>query len=188
MDVYRTLDELSTTPMRIIRIKSAPNREGEVLQHCQKWLVEKKSLNNTTSESNHGQAAVNNFRSHASEFLGLGHFSHHASIKTNITWCTLSVVLGKVGNLHSSNGKEDLDVSGKSNRANGTKDISVGELVPWNVDSSFLDEHTDNGQHADTSVLEFRPASVFQVNLDIGTGMNKMLMRSRANTRNKSNA
>jgi hypothetical protein len=43
------------------------------------------------------------------------------------------------------------------------------------VDACFLNNHTNNSKHADTTMLDFSPTSVVQVSLDIGTAsINKL--------------
>ena len=134
----------------------------------QKRLVEQKSLNNSSSESNHGETSVNNFLLHADLLLIIAQLGHQTSVKTDIPGSTISIVLVEVHGFKDTNEKENLEVSGETNRGDGAERISVGELSTGKVQSSFLDDHTDNSEHADTSVLDLSPTSVVQVGLDIG--------------------
>jgi hypothetical protein len=111
---------------------------------------------------------MDNFLGSALFSLLRGHLGHHATVKANVTWFALAVVLLKVGEFDGSNTKEDLDVSGETNRLDGAKNISVGELVAWEVDTGLLNNHTNNSKHADAAVLELSPACVLQISLDIG--------------------
>jgi hypothetical protein len=141
----------------------------------QEGLVEKKRLNDCAGERNHGKAAMDNLLLLAFRLLFWGKLRQNISSPTDITWCTISVVLVEVGSLNNSNCKQDLKVSRETNRADGAKGIGAGELITREMDACFLNNHTDNSKHADTAMLEFSPSSVVQVGLDIGTASIKKL-------------
>jgi hypothetical protein len=130
-------------------------------------LSEKKSLNNRASESNHSKTAMDNLLRLTSLDLFGGHLLQQATIKPEVARFTFTIVLVKGSKFETSNGKEDLDIGTKSNRVDGTKDVSVGEGVTRHMDASLLDNDTNNGEHANAAMLDFSPTSVFQVRLDI---------------------
>ena len=149
------------------------NRPREDLHLTQKWLVEEKSLDDGTSQSDHGETAVDNFLGPALENLFRGHILQHASVNTKVSRFSFAVVFGKGGTFNSTDNEECLSVSGQANGADGTKDIRVGELFTREVDSSLLDKDTADGEHANTAVLEFCPTSILQVGLDIRTAVER---------------
>jgi hypothetical protein len=130
-------------------------------------LSEKKSLNNRASESNHGETAVNDLlRLAGLDLFGI-HLLQQTTIKVEVTRFTFTVVLVKGSKLDTSNGEEDLHIGTKSNRIDGTKDVSVGESITRHMDASLLDNDTNHGEHANAAVLDFSPTSIFQIRLDI---------------------
>lgn len=136
-------------------------------------LVEEKSLHDCSSESDHGKTAVNDFGFLAERLLCVSQGGPALSFPSDFTWCGIIVVLIEVDSLNNTDGHENLDVSSESNRVDGSKNISVGELVTWDVEPRLLGNHTDKGKHADAAVLQFGPTSVVQVCLDIRTEKSK---------------
>lgn len=135
---------------------------------AQKRGFEKESLDKSTSKGDHRETSVDDLLHLAFLDLVGGQLLEQTSIKTDVSGCTITVVLHEVGALKDTNEKEDLKVSGETNRADGTKGIGVGELGSRKVDSGFLDDQTNDGEHADASVLDLGPTGVVQVGLDIG--------------------
>jgi hypothetical protein len=135
---------------------------------AQKRLFEKESLDKSTGKGDHREASVDDLLHVAFLDLVGGQLLEQTSIKADVSGRTITVVLHEVGSLKDSNEKEDLKVSGETNRANGTKGVGVGELGSRKVDSGLLGDHTNNGEHADASVFDLGPTGVVQVGLDIG--------------------
>jgi len=128
---------------------------------------EQQSVDHGTSESNHRKTAMNDFG-----FLAVGnligrHVLQLTSIETQVTWFTFSVVHVEGGKLNGSHTEEDLDIDTESHLRDGSKDITVGVGVTGQVDSTLLDERTEEGEHADASVLNFGPTSIFEVGLNV---------------------
>ena len=110
---------------------------------------------------------MHNFLGLSLENLFWGHALQQTSIDANVTRFAVIVVLHEVNSFDGADNKEGLGVTSQSNRANGAEDVGVGELFTREVDSRLLNNDATNGKHADTSVLEFGPASILQVGLDI---------------------
>jgi hypothetical protein len=133
-------------------------------EHLESQLSKEKVLNRSSSNGNHGKAAVNDFR-----FLSLGQgiwrqlAEEIRAVPSQITWFTITVVLVEGGKFDGSHTQENLDIDGETSRGRGTEWIGVDVRVTRKVDSSGLDDHTDNGKHGDASVLEFGPTSVVEV-------------------------
>lgn len=133
----------------------------------QKRLSVQKGLNNGAGEGDHGKTAVDNFLflTVPLEFLtGSGPAGWFPS---DLTGLSFSVVKVEGGGLNNSNGHENLNVSGESNTGDSSEDVSVGELVSWDVESCLLGNNSAKGKHAHTSVLQFSPTSILQVSLDV---------------------
>jgi hypothetical protein len=127
-------------------------------------------LNSSSSNGNHGKAAVNDFR-----FLSLGQAiwrqlaDEIRAVPSQITWLSITVVHVEGGKLNGSHTKENLDIDGETDSGWGTEWIGVDVRVTRKVDSCGLDDHTDNGKHGDASVLEFGPTSVVEVGCVLGS-------------------
>mmetsp|Transcript_105947 Transcript_105947/g.304617 ORF Transcript_105947/g.304617 Transcript_105947/m.304617 type:complete len:219 (-) Transcript_105947:77-733(-) len=132
-----------------------------------KGLAEKKSLNNGTSKGNHGKAAMDNFLLLANLLLIRRQLVKLITSPSKVTGCSITIVLLEIHCLNNTNGEENLQVSSETNRARSTKDVSVCELFTRNVKSSLLNQNSNNGKHADTTMLDFRPTSIVQVSLNI---------------------
>mmetsp|Transcript_30353 Transcript_30353/g.66725 ORF Transcript_30353/g.66725 Transcript_30353/m.66725 type:complete len:218 (+) Transcript_30353:279-932(+) len=133
----------------------------------QKRLVEKKSLNDGTKDGDHGKTAVHNL-------LGLGLLDKGGILtiksvraEANVTRLALAVVLVEVGKLDDTNGEKDLEVSDKTDGADGLDGIPSSELITGKVGAVLLPDHTDDGKHGGTAVFELCPASVLKVGLDL---------------------
>jgi hypothetical protein len=130
---------------------------------------EKEGLHHGTDKGNHSQAAVNDFLFLTVCDLFGSHLAEQTSVQTEVTGFTLTVVHVESGSFGNSNCHENLDIGTKANRGNSTKDIRVGEGFTGEVNTGLLGDDSANGEHAHAAMLQFSPASVFQISLDIGT-------------------
>ena len=97
-----------------------------------------------------------------------GHVAQHLFCSpSKVTGFALSVVLVESGDLDGTHKEEDLKVGGPANSSGGTEDIGVSVGLSGEVDACLLDKDSNNGKHADTSVLQFGPTSVLQVGLNV---------------------
>ena len=142
-------------------------------REIQKLSVEGKRVERGTEEGNHGKTSVDDFLFMPPfKFLGAHVFGQTNEVPSDVSGGALAVVLVEVSKLNAGNGQEDLEVSSKANLGNSGKRIGLGKLISWYVPSRvkrtvFLSQHTEDGQHADTSVFDFGPLSVLQVSLDL---------------------
>ncbi len=150
----------------------------------QKGLVEEKNLDHGTGEGSHGEASVDDFLLLAHSLLFGGELGQYLSPPTNVAGDAISVMLVKRGGLYHTNEEEDLDVGSPSDRFDRTKDIRVGVRFTGPVNASLLSDDPTNGKHANTAVLDFRPTSVVEVGLDVGTTGGKQYQQYQQQQRN----
>ena len=77
------------------------------------------------------------------------------------------VVFVEVGGLDDSDCEKDLDVDTPSNRLDRTENICVCVSITGEVDAGLLHQHTYDGEHTNTSVLDFGPTSISEIGLDV---------------------
>jgi len=139
--------------------------------HClksQQRLVENESLDKGTDESDHSKTSVDNFLFLTPRLVLGGQIGQDRRSPFNVSGDGLIiVVLVEVGGLDDSNCEQDLDVDSPADRLDGTKDIRVFVSGTGEVDSGLLDQHTYDGKHANTPVLDFSPTRVSKVGLDV---------------------
>mmetsp|Transcript_10507 Transcript_10507/g.14734 ORF Transcript_10507/g.14734 Transcript_10507/m.14734 type:complete len:212 (-) Transcript_10507:66-701(-) len=135
--------------------------------HLKKRLVEKKGLNDSTSDGDHGKAAVDNLLFLTVLDLFLSHVVKSTECPADITGGSITVELVEGGKFDNSNGEQDLHVSNISNLGNGGERVSLSELGPRDVNTRLLDNHTNDGKHGNTSVLKLGPTSIVEVLLDL---------------------
>jgi len=140
------------------------------------------------NEGNHSEAAVNNFRFLKLLDLVRRLILEKSPVKSEVAGFAVAVVLVERGKFDGSHSQKDLEVCGETDRCRGTEDISVGKLLSGKVNSGLLHNHTDNGKHANASVLELRPASIFQVRLDIRPIRHGNFEESVSNETNKTSS
>lgn len=134
----------------------------------QKWLIKEESLDDGTKKGDHGKAAVYNLGFLAVFLLFGCHVAQHLlSSPSEVTGFSLSVVLVEIGSFDGSHGKEDLKIRCPANGSRCAEDIRVGVSLTRQVDSSLLDNNSNNSQHADTAMLQLGPTGVLQVGLDV---------------------
>ena len=121
------------------------------------------------SHSNTQRHDLHNFGFLASLDLLRGHTLQHTTIQAKVTRFSVSVVHVESSQFNKGHSKEDLDIGGPANRANGTKDVLVGVSFTGDMNTQLLNNNTANGKHADTAVLDFGPTGIVQVSLDVGT-------------------
>ena len=73
------------------------------------------------------------------------------------------------GQFNKGHAKEDLKIGAPANRAHSSEDVFVGVGFTWKMDAELLDDNSCNGQHANASVLDFGPAGIVQVSLNVRT-------------------
>lgn len=130
-------------------------------------------MDSLSHERDHGKAAVNDLTFLTGLDLFGGQLGQQASVKTEVTGFAFAVVQVESGEFQSGHEQEDLQVGGPSNSAGGTVDIGVGVGLTGKVNASLLYKSSNNGKHADASMLQFRPTSVFQVGLDVRAVLEK---------------
>ena len=134
----------------------------------QKRLVEEKSLDNGSNESNHSKSSVNNFLFLTPLLVLRRQVGKDTGSPFDVSGDGLIVVVFvEVGGLNDSNCEEDLDIDSPSDRLDGSENICVCVSLTREVDSGLLDQHTYNSKHTDTSVLDFGPTSVSEIGLDV---------------------
>ena len=134
----------------------------------QKGLVEDKSLDKGSDECDHSKSSVNDFLFLTPQLILGRQVGQDVGSPFDVSGNGLVVVvLVEVGSLDDSDSEEDLDVDAPSNRLDRTEDICVFVSGTGKVNSGFLHQHTYNGEHANTSVLDFGPTSISKVGLDV---------------------
>lgn len=126
-------------------------------------------MDDRTDKCDHGESSVNDFLFLAPQLILRRHVSQNTGSPLDVSGDGfVIVVLVEVGGLNDSDCEEDLKVDSPSNRLDGTENICVCVSFTGEVDAGLLHQHTYNGKHANSSVLDFGPTSVSQVGLDVG--------------------
>jgi len=135
----------------------------------QKRFLEDESLNESTNESDHSETSVNDFLFLAPQLIFGRQLGQNFGSPFDVSGDGFIVVmLVEVGGFDDSDREQDLDVDTPSNLLDGTENVCAGVSVTGEVDAGLLYHHTYNGDHTDTSVLDFGPTCVSQVALDVG--------------------
>lgn len=126
-------------------------------------------MDHGTNEGDHSKSAVDNFLFLAPCLVLGGQVGQDTGSPFDVSRDGfIIVVLVEVGSLNDSNSGQDLHVDAPSDGLDGTENVCVGVSITGEVDAGLLDQHTYDGEHADTSVLDLGPAGISQVSLDVG--------------------
>mmetsp|Transcript_34925 Transcript_34925/g.78703 ORF Transcript_34925/g.78703 Transcript_34925/m.78703 type:complete len:210 (+) Transcript_34925:330-959(+) len=137
-------------------------------REVKKSLVEKESLVCGSNEGNHGKSAVDNLLLISLGLASLVKLVKSSTSPSNISRPAVSVEsLIPVDQFNNADCQQNLNVRAESGAANGLPRVLGGISGPREVREVLLPDHTGHGEHANTSVLEFGPASVTQVRLNI---------------------
>lgn len=138
------------------------------LNHLKSELSVEKVLNRGTGNSNHGKATVHNFGFHSLVQIGRRKLGDEVrGVPSQITRSSFSVRLVEGGNFDTGHEHEDLKVDAPPNSGRSTEWIGVRVGITGKVDASALNDHADDCQHGNATVLELGPACVLQVDCNV---------------------
>ena len=130
--------------------------------------MEKESLVGGSNEGNHGESAMDNLLLISLLLSGIVKLVKSGTSPSNISRPAVSVESAfPVDQFNNTDRQQSLNVRAEPDAANGLPRVLGGMSIPREVRAVLLPDHTDDGEHANTSVLQLGPASVTQVRLDI---------------------